>query len=168
MLKTLYRGIDVISEYAAMACLVAMTLFVLIQVFFRYILNNALPWPEEFSRFLFIWATFLSFSIAMKEGSHLRVEVLLLTLSQAGQRWLNLGCMLINAVFFLWVSVLGCDMTLKVHALSQKAVSLPFPIWIVWLGIPLGCFLTFLQTLKWLVILVKPELVDTPTRGEHV
>jgi len=32
-----------------------MVLVILAQIFFRYVLNNALPWPEEAARGLMIW-----------------------------------------------------------------------------------------------------------------
>ncbi len=34
-----------------------MVVCILIQVFFRYVLNNALPWPDEAARFLMLWMT---------------------------------------------------------------------------------------------------------------
>ena len=37
---------------------IAMMVFViLLQVFFRYVLNNALPWPDEAARFMMLWLT---------------------------------------------------------------------------------------------------------------
>lgn len=32
-----------------------MVVIILTQVFFRYVLNNALPWPDEAARFLMLW-----------------------------------------------------------------------------------------------------------------
>jgi len=32
-----------------------MVIVILLQVFFRYVLNNALPWPDELARFLMLW-----------------------------------------------------------------------------------------------------------------
>ena len=34
-----------------------MVIIILIQVFFRYGLNSALPWPDEAARFLMLWMT---------------------------------------------------------------------------------------------------------------
>ena len=35
----------------AVICIGLMVVCILIQVFFRYVLNNALPWPDEAARF---------------------------------------------------------------------------------------------------------------------
>jgi TRAP-type C4-dicarboxylate transport system permease small subunit len=41
----------------SLACvaMVLMVFCILLQIFFRYALNNALPWPEEAARALMIW-----------------------------------------------------------------------------------------------------------------
>ena len=44
------RSVSVI----ALALMVAV---ILIQVFCRYVLNNALPWPDEAARFCMLWLT---------------------------------------------------------------------------------------------------------------
>mgnify|MGYP003388177999 CR=1 FL=1 len=41
----------------AVACIALMVVCILIQVFFRYVLNNALPWTNEAARFLMLWIT---------------------------------------------------------------------------------------------------------------
>lgn len=46
----------------------------LIAVFYRYILNIGLPWPEELSRCLNIWISFLGASIGFKYSDHVGVE----------------------------------------------------------------------------------------------
>jgi TRAP-type transport system small permease protein len=47
-----------------------MLVIICLQVFFRFILNNALSWPEEASRFLMIWALFLAAGYALKDDEH--------------------------------------------------------------------------------------------------
>ncbi|MBL55407.1 MAG: C4-dicarboxylate ABC transporter permease [SAR116 cluster bacterium] len=46
-----------------------MVLIILIQVYFRYVLNNALPWPDEAARFLMLWLAGLMGPIALRQGS---------------------------------------------------------------------------------------------------
>ena len=41
-----------------------------LQVFCRFILNNALSWPEEASRFLMVWSLFLAAIYALRSGEH--------------------------------------------------------------------------------------------------
>ena len=46
-----------------------MVVVILTQVYFRYVLNNALPWPDEAARFLMLWLAGLMGPIALRQGS---------------------------------------------------------------------------------------------------
>lgn len=46
-----------IGRQIAWIALGLMVVVILIQVFFRYALNSALPWPDEAARFLMLWMT---------------------------------------------------------------------------------------------------------------
>jgi len=48
------------------------------QVFFRYVLNNSLPLPEEAARLGFVWMVFPGMAIAAHHDAHLRIVLLLL------------------------------------------------------------------------------------------
>lgn len=49
---------------------------ILLQVFFRYVLNDALPWPEEVARALMIWMMALVSSHAYRNGSFVAIDML--------------------------------------------------------------------------------------------
>ena len=53
-----------------------MVLVILIQVFFRYALNNALPWPDEFARFLMLWMTGFIAPSAYRWGGFVSIDML--------------------------------------------------------------------------------------------
>ena len=54
----------------------AMVLSILLQVFCRYVLNNALPWPEEVARALMIWMLALVAGEAYRQGSFVAIDLL--------------------------------------------------------------------------------------------
>lgn len=60
----------------AWAALGLMTIVILIQVFFRYALNNALPWPDEAARFLMLWMTGLAAPSAYRAGGFVAIDML--------------------------------------------------------------------------------------------
>lgn len=47
-----------------------------LQVFFRFVLNNPLSWPEEASRFLMVWSLFLSSAYAYLDREHAGITFL--------------------------------------------------------------------------------------------
>ena len=46
-----------IGRHLAWIAIGLMVVIILVQVFFRYGLNSALPWPDEAARFLMLWMT---------------------------------------------------------------------------------------------------------------
>ncbi len=53
---------DSLEEFLMVVSLILMTLIMGIQVFSRYILGASLSWSEELTRYIFVWAGFLSVS----------------------------------------------------------------------------------------------------------
>lgn len=60
----------------AWMALALMVVVILAQVFFRYILNNALPWPDEAARFLMLWMTAFMAPSAMRWGGFVSIDML--------------------------------------------------------------------------------------------
>lgn len=71
-LNVLYTVID----YLSMILVVAMVLFVFLQVICRRI-NIATPWTEEMARFSFVYITFLGSVLATRDENHIMIDVLL-------------------------------------------------------------------------------------------
>lgn len=90
-----------------------MVIAILIQVFFRYGLNNALPWPDEAARFCMLWMTGLMAPIAYRNGGFVAIDMLLYMLPRivAGLLSLVLLCLsmvvLVVAVRIGWGEVTG-------------------------------------------------------------
>ena len=64
-----------IGRSVAWVLLALMVLVILAQVFFRYVLNNALPWPDEAARFLMLWMTGLVAPLGYRHGAFVAIEM---------------------------------------------------------------------------------------------
>jgi TRAP-type transport system small permease protein len=53
-----------------------MTALVIVQVFYRYALNNPLAWTEEAAIFAMIWMTFLVTPIAYRSGGNVAIDII--------------------------------------------------------------------------------------------
>lgn len=92
-LLTLGRGIGV-------ACVALMVVFILVQVFCRYILGSALPWSEEGARFLMLWMTGLMAPTAFRRGGFVSIDMLTLLMPRI------IAALLQLLLLFLSLSVL--------------------------------------------------------------
>jgi TRAP-type C4-dicarboxylate transport system permease small subunit len=71
--------------WLAGAGLVAMTVIITGQVFFRYVLNSSLIWSEPAAVVLMSWFIFLGAAVGIREGYHLSFDILLYLLPQRGK-----------------------------------------------------------------------------------
>ena len=73
-----------------------MVVAILIQVVFRYVLNNALPWPDEAARFCMLWMTGLMAPTAFRRGGFVAIDMLGQALPRAVGNILSLFLLLIS------------------------------------------------------------------------
>lgn len=90
-----------------------MVVAILVQVFYRYALNNALPWPDEAARFGMLWMTGLMAPTAFRRGGFVAIDTvvrflppLLGALLSLFLLFVSLGVLLI-AVQIGWSEVTG-------------------------------------------------------------
>ena len=76
VLKVLNDLLLSIGRSIGVVAVAAMVVAILIQVFFRYILNNALPWPDEAARFCMLWMTGLMAPTAFRSGGFVAIDVI--------------------------------------------------------------------------------------------
>ena len=77
-----------IALWIAGTGLVLMTAIIAAQVFFRYVLNDSLPWSEPASVMVMGWFIFLGAAVGIREGYHLSFDVLLYVLPDRVKLWL--------------------------------------------------------------------------------
>jgi TRAP-type C4-dicarboxylate transport system permease small subunit len=80
---------------AAMALMVAA---VLLQIFYRYVLNNALPWPEEAARGLMIWMMALVAPSAYRYAGFVSIDMLPDMLPRKARHTLTLAILILSLV----------------------------------------------------------------------
>jgi TRAP-type C4-dicarboxylate transport system permease small subunit len=142
----------------AVALLVVAILF---QVFFRYVLNNALPWPDEAARFCMLWMTGLMAPTAFRRGGFVAIDMLTLLLPRVLGAVLNLVllalCLLVLCVAIQigWGEVTGFGGRFATAALYvPTSLSLED-----WMRVPRSWMMASLLVGFTLLALVNVELV---------
>ncbi|MBL6622566.1 MAG: TRAP transporter small permease [Alphaproteobacteria bacterium] len=113
-----------------------MVVIILTQVFFRYVLNNALPWPDEAARFLMLWLAGLMGPVALRQGSMVAIDGIQTLLPGLVCKLLIFFLLLVSMMVLLvavklgWAHVssgwLFASSSLKVplHLIGMKAVKI--------------------------------------------
>ena len=98
----------------------------------------ALAWTEEVSRYVFIWIVLFGASRAVRTGDHVALTLLDSRLTGRARATLRVLTAVACAGFGLLLVVLGARQVAAQYIGQNIAYSVPLPLWIVWLGIPLS------------------------------
>ncbi len=116
--------------------LVSYFILVLLQVFFRYVLNESLFWAEEFVRGAMLWGVMLSSPLVAASRAHIRIEILELMLPQAGRRIVVLLNDILTLAFCVTLVWAGLEFVERTW--FQNSPLLDVPKYTVYLAIPVG------------------------------
>jgi len=125
-IQKLLKGIEKVEMFLSKAFLSVMILVVALQVFFRYVINKPLTWPEELSSFLLIWLTFLVADILLKRKGHVQVDFFTNKMSEKGQEIVSIIVNLYILAFlvFLIISSIKIEF-LQIHHPVGAAMKIP-------------------------------------------
>ena len=106
------------------------------QVIARYCFHSAMAWPEEASRFLFIWLSYLGVAYSTYSRDHLKVDIIFSVVNRKVKNILLISGEIVTLVFMLFLAYYGIVMLEIVVESEETALSLPVPLWIIWFSIP--------------------------------
>jgi TRAP-type C4-dicarboxylate transport system permease small subunit len=156
MFNTIDRLILNVTSAIVASLIALMTATVIIGVFYRYVLNDALPWPEEFARFAMIWISWVGGGIALRRGAHVATDLLVNQLPPGPRRiLLFVGNVLILA-FLVIVLVNGIALVQRVA--FQSTIALGISMQIPYAAAPIGSALMIYHLL---VLMIVPQAAPT-------
>ena len=146
-----------ITGWAVVLLAVVVVGSLLISVFFRYVVGQALSWPEEICMIAFAWLTLLAGSLGVRENYHVRLTLMvdrLPVMAAKALTWLTTAAV---AFFGLVLVYSGYDMVARTAENLTATLRLPVD-WINW-SAPVCGGLVFIHALA--------NLVANATQGER-
>jgi len=116
----------------------------LLQIFFRYMLDSPLVWTEELCRYLFIWTCFLGWTIALRRKSHIRISYFIELLPYSLGKMVTFVFQLLIFVFLIQLLRYGIAMTAR--SFSVPTITLFFSWAYVYLAVPLSAAIMLLYS----------------------
>ncbi len=143
------------------ACIALMVAITLVQVFFRYALGQALPWPDEAARFLMLWMTGLMAPTAFRRGGFVAIEMLLHAMPRRVIPLVSLVLLLLTLVVLLvgfrigWAEVTGLG-----GRFATTSLYVPTAIdFSTWMSVPRAWTMSSLAVGVTLMVMVNVELI---------
>lgn len=122
-----------------------LVLVVFSQVIARFVFNDPFRWSEELARYLQVWMIILTSSICIREGTHLAVDYATHMLPFVCRKLLKLLALLLMMFYLIIVTVYGARIVSVIT--GQVSPAMQIPIYIVYLAVPIGGSLMFIETL---------------------
>ena|SRR3990170_6226514 len=119
-----YRGLILLLEWWMSLLLILMVAIVCVGIFYRYVLNAALPWYDEFASYLLVWLTFYGAVVASAHRRQIGFDTLVSHLAPRPRRFLEITAEVCVIAFQAMLFYSGWVLTVAVHA--DTAVSLPW------------------------------------------
>jgi TRAP-type C4-dicarboxylate transport system permease small subunit len=142
---------------AAVACLlIIVAIMVCWSVFARYVLKTGTYWIEEFSTTAMMWIGLLGAAACVWPGSHMSLELVVKRLPAKARRVVEVMIELIVAAFAIFLLAKGVVMTESF--MTSRMTSLPFPIGVSYLALPVaGGFMILFALVRAVLKIMAPN-----------
>lgn len=149
------------GRWIGVLAIAVMVIVILVQVFCRYVLNSALPWPDEAARFCMLWMAGLMAPTAFRAGSFVAIDTIEAVLPKTAIRLLSLFLLCVSLAVLVIAVQIGWK---EVNGIGGRfaTASLYLPTSISfdnWYRIPRSWMMTSLLVGIALLILVNIELL---------
>ena len=146
-----------VGRWIGVACMTLMVVFILVQVFWRYVLDSPLPWPEEAARFMMLWLMVVA-PTALRRGGFVAIDMIQLALPRLVGGLLTLVLLMLSLLVLVFAVKIGWA---EVTGLSGKfkSSSLYYPTGDGWAKMPLKYMMAGLLAGFVLLTSVMVELI---------
>ncbi|MCX8013194.1 MAG: TRAP transporter small permease subunit [Rectinema sp.] len=146
-LQIVRRLSEFLDRIVSMLCALmfgAMTLDVIIGVFFRFVLRNPLNFTEELARYLMIWGASIAISLGISAGEHVGLTVILDSLKNIKAKKFLL--IIINSLVLLFLLfMLLYSLLTTLEARNQFSTGLGITMVLPKLAIPVAMLFSIVQ-----------------------
>lgn len=146
-MEKIEHKISNILEWFTEICFIFMFFSTSYQIIARSVFGLSCTWTDEFSRFMYVWITFVGAIITTLNSEHIRVEVLYDRISPKMRAWLDVFGNLI-AIIFCIVAFRGGVALTRINYkaffsalpryLTYSLLYLPIPISMISISLVLG------------------------------
>ncbi|MDD3538944.1 MAG: TRAP transporter small permease subunit [Atribacterota bacterium] len=152
--KKIYHAIiifleEILSTTALIICVSA----IIIQVFYRYFLNISLEWPFEVSIYAYIWTLYLGAAWGIREGHHVKFNLLFDVLPTRIQKMINIIFNSITTTVFIIIFKPVWGYLWFNYRIKTVALKIP---WTYVFGVfSIFLFLTIIHNIEYIIYDIK-------------
>lgn len=165
-MKTLQKISDTVNKgvsYLGIVVFVVLIVTCVLQVFFRFVIDDSLSWSEELARYAFIWMHMLGISLLIEGSEHATVTAVLDLLHGAIRKVVDVLIQLVilaNGAIMVWSGAV-----LAWSSKSNLSTALSLPMWCINISVAVGGILIIFQCIVHIIMILTNH---TKPKGEVV
>ncbi|HJA80647.1 MAG TPA: TRAP transporter small permease [Candidatus Mediterraneibacter intestinipullorum] len=122
---------EYLEEVLLAAALAAMAVIMGVQVFCRYVLGASLSWSEELTRYIFIWAGFLSVSYCTKKCISIKIEQFVALFPRRGKAVFKVVNHTFELILFVYLLPFAWKYLMSAVENGQTSPAMGIPMYLV-------------------------------------
>lgn len=139
---------EYLEEVLLAAALAAMAVIMGVQVFCRYVLGASLSWSEELTRYIFIWAGFLSVSYCTKKCISIKIEQFVALFPRRGKAVFKVVNHTFELILFVYLLPFAWKYLMSAVENGQTSPAMGIPMYLVQAAPPVGFALSAIRVLQ--------------------
>lgn len=154
-MKTLRHVSNTVNKavsYAGFVLFIVLIIACVMQVFFRFVLNNSLTWTEELARYCFIWMHMIGASLLIEAHGHATVTVILDMLHGTVRKIIDTIIELI--IFFDGTVMLYAGINLAINTRNNLSTAMSVPMWVINSSVAIGGILLMFQAFVQIAVIL--------------
>jgi TRAP-type transport system small permease protein len=154
------KGAERVLDAVGVVLFAAMFGAIIVQIVLRYAFNAPLVWTDEAASYLFVWISFLGWTMATRKRIHIGIGLVADRLPEPSRRLLHGFWCVATIAFAIVLLVVGVVITRR--NLDVQMVSIDLAIWPVYLVVPIAAvFLVFYGVRDLLTIVRRGDVKVT-------
>jgi C4-dicarboxylate transporter DctQ subunit len=151
----LNRFLNHLEEWLISSFMAAATLVAFSAVALRYTTGGGISWAQELTIYLFIWMAKFGAAYGVRTGIHIGVDFVVNAARPSIKRLLVIAAMLLGVTFTGVIACFGARWVIFIYGTGQVSPDLEWPMWVIYLAIPLGSGLMCYRFVQALVLFLK-------------
>lgn len=148
---------DNLEKMLCTITLALMSAIIVLQVFFRYVLNNSLAWSEELARYLFIWTIYIGISYGVKMDKHVAVDAVYTYMPKGVKKYYAMVAYALFMIFAVLVIYYGVTVVGMQITSGQVSPAMGLPMQYVYVAPVVGMVLTVIRLVQKIIEAAKAE-----------
>lgn len=153
------------EKWLLIVSLVAMVLIIFAQVVLRW-LGHPTVWAEELSRYIMLYQVWVGAAYAVREDAHIRITALVTRFEGEKRVRFEVFVLAIWLIFSIWLTVEGCSLVGKIHAMGQLSSAMQIPMTVPYASVPIGGLLMTARLVQKMAQMMKNKAVAAEEETE--